>query len=207
MHEVRGESEYPYANLEIACPAQSDRLTAFLRPFLVIPVLFVFVLLIGLNSGSGAAIGGGFLFLPVLLAILFRNRYPRMWFDWNLYLMKFGMRIASYALLLRDEYPSFDDEQFVKIELRYPNVATELRRGMPLVKWLLAIPHYIVLAILSVAVIVVTVIAWFAIIFTGKYPPGMHTFVVSVMRWSLRVNAYAFLLLTDAYPPFKLQGL
>jgi hypothetical protein len=153
---------------------------------------------------KGAVIGGGALFLPTLLMLLFRYKYPRVWFEWSYYLSKFSARIFSYLFLLRDEYPSTEDEQFVRLYLRYPEVRSELHRGMPLVKWFLAIPHYIVLSFLLVAVAVVTVIAWFSILFTGKYPRGMHTFVVDVLRWGLRVNAYAFLLLTDRYPPFRL---
>lgn len=126
--------------------------------------------------------GGGFLFLPVLLAILLRNKYPRVWFDWIYYLSKFGMRVISYLFLLRDEYPSIEDEQCVKLTLRYPDVESELHRGMPLVKWFLAIPHYVVLFFLFIAVLFVTLIAWFAILFTGKYPRRMHEFTVDVFR-------------------------
>jgi len=203
METGRKEPVYPYADISIPCPASSDRLTAFFRIFCAIPICILFSVIVGFHAGKGAVIGGGFLFLPAMLAILFRNKYPKVWFDWNYYLSKFAARIFSYVFLLRDEYPSLDDEQFVKLELRYPDVQTELHRGMPLVKWFLAIPHYIVLAFLFVAAIVVTILAWFSILFTGKYPAGMHEFVVGVFRWGLRVNAYAFLLLTDKYPPFK----
>jgi len=204
MENAQKNPVYPYADLSIECPSKSDRVTAFFRIFCGIPVLFLFLLLVGCNTGKGAAIGGGIVFLPAMLTILFRNKYPKAWFEWNCYLSKFAARIFSYLLLLRDEYPSTDDEQFVKLDLRYPDVSAELHRGLPLFKWFLAIPHYIVLAFLFIAVIIVTIIAWFAILFTGKYPPSMHEFVVAVFRWSLRVNAYAFFLVTDKYPPFKL---
>jgi hypothetical protein len=195
---------YPYAVLSIPCPSSSNRLTAFFRIFCAIPILIIVVLLVGCNAGKGAVIGGGFLFFPIMLVILFKKIYPKVWFDWIYYLSKFSARVFSYLFLLRDEYPSIEDDQCVKLELRYPNVTTELHRGMPIIKWFLAIPHYIVLACLFVAVIFATILAWFSILFSGKYPVTIHEFVVAVFRWCLRVNAYAFLLLTDEYPPFKL---
>lgn len=204
MGSGQKDNSYPCAALSIPCPSSSDRLTAFFRIFCVVPVLILFVLLVGGHAGKGVSVGGGFLFLSIMLVIVFRKKYPKIWFDWIYYLSRFSARIFSYLFLLRDEYPAIEDEQFVKLELQYPNVATELHRGMPLVKWFLAIPHYIVLAMLLIAVICVTIIAWFSIVFTGKYPAAMHKFVVAVFRWCLRVNAYAFLLLTDKYPPFRL---
>jgi hypothetical protein len=204
MNNVHQENGYPYADISIECPSRSDRLTAFFRIFCAIPILLLLCLLVGMKTGKGTAIGGGIVFLPTLLMILFRNRYPKVWFEWSCYLTKYSTRVFSYLFLLRDEYPSVDEEQAVKLELRYPDVTTELHRGMPLVKWFLAIPHYIVLVFLFVGAIVATLIAWFSILFTGRYPAKQHAFVVAVFRWGLRVNAYAFLLLTDKYPPFKL---
>ena len=136
--------------------------------------------------------------------ILFRQKYPRWWFDWNLALVRFFARVIGYLALLTDIYPSTDEEQSVHLDIPYPNVKEELSRGLPLVKWFLAIPHYIVLCFLCVAVIVSVIIAWFAILFTGRYPNGLFNFVVGVFRWWLRVSAYAFLLTTDRYPPFSL---
>ena len=147
---------------------------------------------------------GGFLFFPVLLLILFRKKYPRWWFDWNLQLTRFLMRVAVYAQLLRDEYPSTDEEQAVHLDIEYPD-ANQLSRGMPIVKWLLAIPHWIILFFLWIGAVVSVVIAWFAILFTGRYPRGLFDFVVGVNRWTLRVDAYAVLLTTDRYPPFSLE--
>ena len=146
----------------------------------------------------------GVLFLPTLLMIVFRQKYPRWWFDWNLAFTAFSYRVASYAALLRDEYPSTDDEQSVHVMLLYPNAETELNRWLPLVKWFLAIPHYIALFFLGIAAFICVLIAWFAILFTGTYPRSLFDFVVGVMRWALRVAAYAFLLVTDEYPPFSL---
>ena len=158
------------------------------------------------RGGATVAVGGvGILFLPVLLLILFRGKYPKWWFDWNLALTRFTMRVGAYALLLRHEYPSTDEEQAVHVELDYPDVTGQLSRGLPLVKWFLAIPHFIVLWFLGIAVFFVTIFAWFAILFTGRYPQGLFDFVVGVLRWSLRVQAYAMILTTDKYPPFSLD--
>ena len=153
---------------------------------------------------TGAGITGG-LFLATVLMIVFRVRYPRWWFDFARELTRFGARVAAYLLLLTDRYPSTVDEQSVHLEIDYPNVEQDLNRWQPLVKWLLAIPHYIVLAVLGLTTIVVWVIAWFAILFTGRYPRGLFDYVVGVYRWGLRVQAYAFLLVTDRYPPFSLK--
>ncbi len=136
--------------------------------------------------------------------ILFRKKYPRWWFDFNLELYRFSTRVNAYAGLLRDEYPSTDEDQAVSVEISYPDAEGQLNRFMPLVKWLLAIPHYIVLYVLSICALVVTVIAWFAILIVGRYPRGLFNFSVGVMRWDARVNAYMALLTTDRYPPFRL---
>ena len=140
-----------------------------------------------------------------LVMILFRQKYPRWWFDWNLELLRFTNRVGAYLFLLRDEYPSTDAEQAVHLEMPYPDAQRELNRWLPLVKWLLAIPHYIVLFFLAIAAIVVVIIAWFAILFTGRYPQGLFDFVVGTMRWALRVVGYAFVMVTDRYPPFSLN--
>jgi hypothetical protein len=137
--------------------------------------------------------------------ILFRHRYPRWWFDFSRELTRFGARVSAYIALLTDRYPSTVEEQAVHLDIDYPNVETELNRWMPLVKWFLAIPHYIVLAFLAVGAVFAVIIAWFAILFTGHYPKSLFDYVVGVARWGLRVNAYAFLLVTDRYPPFSLQ--
>lgn len=191
-----------------------NRLTVALRIFTVIPILILLSLVSGGtaewrdgadSASGGVAIAGGVLFLPVLLMIVFRQKYPRWWFDWNLQLLRFTNRVGSYLVLLRDEYPATDDEQAVHLELPYPDVQNDLNRWMPLVKWFLAIPHYIVLFFLWIAAFVVTVIAWFAILFTGSHPRGMFDFVVGVGRWQNRVVGYAFALVTDQYPPFRLD--
>ncbi|GGM72896.1 hypothetical protein GCM10012275_49410 [Longimycelium tulufanense] len=148
---------------------------------------------------------GGLLFFGPLLMILFRQKYPRWWFDWNLNLFRFQNRVSVYLALLRDEYPSTDEEQAVHLDIDYPDVPRDLNRWLPLVKWLLAIPHYILLFFLNIALVIAAIIAWFAILFTGRYPSGLFGFVVGVLRWNNRVTAYAFLLFTDRYPPFRLS--
>jgi len=185
---------YP-ASLSIDYPDRKlNRLTTFFRLFTVIPIAII----LGL-------INGGLVVLPLVLMLLFRQKYPKWWFDWNLALTKFSTRVGAYFALLRDEYPSTDEEQAVHIEIAYPD-AKQLNRWLPLVKWFLAIPHYIVLWLLSIAAFVCIVIAWFAILFTGRYPRGLFDFVVGFLRWVLRVEAYAFLLTTDRYPPFRLSA-
>ncbi len=143
--------------------------------------------------------------LPVLLLIVFREKYPRWWFDFNLQLVRLGTHVLAYLTLMSDQYPSTDEEQYVHLDLTYPDVKEDLNRWLPLVKWLLAIPHFIVLVLLSIAAFVVVIFAWFAVLFTGRYPRSMFDFIEGVIRWALRVEAYALLLTTDQYPPFSLE--
>jgi len=187
-----------------------NRLSTFFRFLWIIPILVIATLL---TSGSISIEGTdyswswatvGILFAPLVLMILFRKKYPRWWFDWNLQLTRFLARVWVYAALLRDDYPSTDEEQAVHLDIPYPE-AQQLSRGLPLVKWFLAIPHYIVLFFLWIGAVVCIILAWFAILFTGTYPRSLFDYVVGVQRWSLRVSAYAFLLVTDQYPPFGLS--
>ena len=179
-----------------------NRVTTGFRIILAIPLL-ILLAAIGPSFGSANPVAL-LLFLPVLALLVLRQKYPRWWFDFNVQLYRLVSRIYSYIFLLRDEYPSADEEQAVHVEITYPDAKNDLNRWFPLVKWLLAIPHYIVLIFLNIAAVVVVIIAWFAILFTGRYPRGMFDFVVGVLRWELRVAAYAFLLVTDRYPPFTL---
>jgi hypothetical protein len=198
------------ATLEIDYPDRElDRVTSVFRLITVIPIAIVLGLLTATAVHSDSAhhlIGcGGALFLATALMLVFRQKYPRWWFDWNLGLTRFGMRVAAYLALLRDEYPSTDEEQAVHIDIPYPDAKRDLDRWLPLVKWFLAIPHYVVLCFLCIAAFFCVVVAWFAILFTGRYPRSLFDFVVGVFRWSLRVTAYAFLLTTDRYPPFSTE--
>jgi hypothetical protein len=202
---------YP-ATLEIDYPDRElDRLTTLLRPFTVIPIAVVLGLVMGPSADSSSGqhdvlAAGGFVSAATALMLVFRRKYPRWWFDWNLALARFGTRVTAYLALLRDEYPSTDEEQAVHLEIPYPDAARELNRWLPLVKWLLAVPHYLALLFVGVAAIACVVAAWFAILFTGRYPRALFRFVVGAFRWSLRVAAYAFLLTTDRYPPFSLAA-
>jgi hypothetical protein len=169
-----------------------DRLTTFFRIFTLIPIGIVLVLAGSLRT------------IPVGLMLVFRHKYPRWWYDWNLNVSRFSARVGVYAALMDDRYPSTDEEQSVHLDLPYPNAEQDLNRWLPLVKWLLALPHYIVLLVLGLGVIGATIGAWFAILFTGRYPRGLFDYVEGVFRWVNRVQAYAFTLVTDRYPPFRL---
>jgi hypothetical protein len=205
-HPVRFSVDYPDRPL--------NRLTSALRVFTAIPIAIVLASIGGYTgeydaSGSDAGtivIGGtGLLFLPPLLMILFREKYPRWWFDWNLELLRFTNRVGTYMALMNDRYPSTDERQWVHLDFPYPDAKRDLNRWLPLVKWLLAIPHYIVLAFLYLAVLLVLIFVWFAILFTGRYPRGVFEFVEGVIRWHNRVVGYALILVTDRYPPFSLK--
>ncbi len=203
-YPLRFDLDYPEREL--------DRITTLFRPFMIIPIAIVLGTIAGTvatsqiddGTAASAATGGGLLVGAPLLMILFRQKYPRWWFDWNRELLRFISRVDAYLFLLTDKYPSTDEEQDVHLEIDYPDVQRDLNQWMPLVKWFLAIPHVFVLCFLWLAVVIVVVIAWFAILFTGRYPRVMFDFVVGVMRWSWRVVAYACILTTDRYPPFSL---
>jgi hypothetical protein len=194
-----------------------NRLTTAFRLIVAIPILIVLGTLGGGEWGGGwkdgspgtftwvAGTSGALVAFPTLLMIVFRQKYPRWWFDWNLELMRFENRVGVYVGLMDDRYPSTDERQSVTLEFSYPDAKQDLNRWLPLVKWILAIPHIVVLFFLALAAIVCVILAWFAILFTGRYPRGLFDFVVGVMRWGNRVTAYAFVLVTDRYPPFRLS--
>ena len=203
-YPVRFSVDYPDRAL--------NRVTTGFRIFVAIPILIVLGAVsgetwqwsYGRGSTAVAAGAGGLLFFAPLLMILFRRKYPRWWFDWNLELQRFSNRVGAYLALMDDRYPSSTDGQSVHLEYDYPDAARDLNRWLPLVKWFLAIPHYIVLIFLDIAAVIVLIVAWFAILFTGRYPRGIFNFVEGVIRWHNRVLGYALTLVTDRYPPFSL---
>ncbi len=211
--QTAGEPAYP-VRFSVEYPDRElNRLTTAFRLIVAIPILIVAGSIGGHEEAFGAGrhagtIGaglGGLLFLAPLLMILFRQKYPRWWFDWNLELLRFSNRVGVYLALMSDRYPSTDERQAVALDFPYPDAKQGLNRWLPLVKWLLAIPHYILLVFLWIAAVVSVVIAWFAILFTGRYPRGLFDFVLGVFRWTNRVVGYAFILVTDEYPPFRLN--
>ena len=204
-YPVQFSVDYPERNL--------DRGTTFFRAFTIIPIWIVFAALTGFSSyinvngnGSFQTLGtGGVLALAPGLMILFRRKYPRWWFDWNLEVMRFSNRLSVYLFLMDDNYPSTDEVQSVHLDFDYPDVVRDLKPWMPLVKWFLAIPHYIILLFLGIGAFFVIIVAWFAILFTGRYPRSLFKYVEGVVRWTNRVVAYAFAMVTDEYPPFRLE--
>ncbi|MGN6870210.1 MAG: DUF4389 domain-containing protein [Solirubrobacteraceae bacterium] len=209
-----GGHHYPLT-FSVDYPDRSlDRLSTAFRVFWVIPIA---ILAASIEGGSFAARAGGqgvryagggvgVLVVPVVLMLLFRKKYPRWWYDWNLQLARFSNRIVVYLALVDDRYPSTDEQQAVHLDFPYPDAEHDLERGLPLIKWLMAIPHYVALFFLDIAAVIAAIIAWFAILFTGHYPRSLFDFLEGVIRWHNRVGAYAFLLITDEYPPFSLDA-
>jgi Domain of unknown function (DUF4389) len=212
MNEIDAHptTQYP-VSFSVDYPARElDRLTTALRILTVIPIAIVLASLGGgygsYAGGRGVAVGGaGLLFLPPLLMILFRQKYPRWWYEWNLQLLRFSNRVGVYLALMDDHYPSTDEQQSVHLDFSYPDARGGLNRWLPLVKWFLAIPHYVVLFILYIGAFFAVIAAWFAILFTGRYPRGLFDYVQGVIRWHNRVIGYALVLITDRYPPFRLD--
>jgi len=204
-------STYP-VQFDVDYPSQPlNRFTTAFRLLVAIPIVVVLTMLSGQALGDhgrsereSVVIGGVAVFVPLVLMLVFRQKYPRWWFDWNLNLMRFSNRVTAYLALLDDRYPSTDEDQSVHLDFPYPD-ARQMNRWLPLVKWLLAIPHYIVLLFLGLGAILAIIAAWFAILFTGTYPRSLFDYVVGVLRWTNRVNGYAFTLITDQYPPFRLN--
>lgn len=217
------QSEVYPARLDIDYPEKLDRFSTFFRLIWIIPIAVIATLLSATSSSTVTTVivtdageivtkatesGGGIvagLFAATMLMIVFRQRYPRWWFDFAREFARFSARVGAYLVLLTDQYPSTEDEQAVHLEIDYPDAQKDLNRFLPLVKWLLAIPHYIVLAVLAIGAIFAIFFSWFAILFTGRYPRSFFDYVVGVARWGLRVQAYAMLLVTDDYPPFSLK--
>ena len=200
-YPVRLSVDYPDRKL--------NRLSTLLRLLWIIPIAIVLALVSGstlaVNGTTAIVAGGGLLFIAPLVMILFRQKYPRWWFDWNLELYRFSTRVAAYLAVMDDRYPSTDEQQSVRLDIDYPDVPRDLNRFLPLVKWILVIPHIIVLVFVGIAAVFAVIFAWFAILFTGRYPRGLFDFVEGFLRWGTRVTGYAFLLATDRYPPFSLR--
>lgn len=206
------QEKYP-VGLNVEYPEQSHRLSVFFRIIIIIPIAIILSMLVGERETQEIVKGHahykeivrvGFVIGAVILMLLFQGKYPRWWFDWNKELTSFFLRVLSYLFLLRDEYPSTDEEQAVHVEMEYPDVDKDLVRWMPLVKWFLAIPHVIVLGLLCIFMVMAVFFAWIGILFTGNHPRGLFNFIEGVLRWNLRVFAYAGLMVTDKYPPFSL---
>ena len=203
-------SNYP-VQFDVDFPSRPlDRISTAFRLLVAVPILIVLSMLSGATFGDDeharqtVVIGGAAVFVPLVLMLVFRQKYPRWWFDWNLNLLRFPNRVTAYLALLDDRYPSTDEEQAVHLDFAYPDTH-QLNRWLPLVKWFLAIPHYFVLFFLGLGAIIAVIAAWFAILFTGTYPRSLFDYVVGVLRWGNRVNGYAFSLVTDQYPPFRLS--
>ena len=205
---AQSDSPYPVQFSVDYLEELRDHLSVFLRVIMIIPIAIVLAVISGQSGGIPSFVGaaGGALLLGPLLMIVFRRKYRRWWFDWNLALTRFTNRVTAYLFMMGDQYPSTDEEQEVHLEIPYPDVERDLTQWLPIVKWLLAIPRFIILAVLWIALFIAVLISWVSILFTGRYPVGLFDFVIGVMRWSNRVNAYAFLLTTDVYPPFRLSA-
>ncbi|MFP4460425.1 MAG: DUF4389 domain-containing protein [Candidatus Zixiibacteriota bacterium] len=207
QEDQKGQSTYP-VDLKIDYPGELDRISTFFRLIIAIPILIILALL--MNSGTSEhepyiITGIGFVVIPTILTIVFVNKYPKWWYNWNFELMKFSLRVGTFINLMTDKYPDLENDQNVHLTMPYPEVGKDIDRFMPLIKWFLAIPHYIVLIFLGIIAFFMIVISWFAIIFTGKYPRSFFNFIEGYMRWSIRVTAYTTLMITDEYPPFSLN--
>lgn len=199
-------TNYP-VQLNIKYNDSSNRVTVFFRLLLIIPVALIIALLVGFlvkgDDSNALSIGGGSLFLPIMLMIVVRGKYPKWWFNWVYELSKFSCRISAYAMLLTDKYPSIDEEQDIELVLEYPNVQEDLDRYLPLIKWLLAAPHLLILIAIHIAIFVLSPIIWLTVLIMGKMPEKLFNFLVGFLRYNFRVSAYAILLITDKYPPFN----
>ena len=192
---------YP-AQVELHADGHITRWRPLIQWLLAVPQLMVAEVLSSLR---------GVLTLISLFTVLFTKEIPRPLFDVIAMTYRYEWRAMSYALFLHEDYPPFDfrpasaddgAERHTTLSLAYPG---QLNRWAPLYKWFLAIPHYVILAVLSIGALFAVVAAWFSILFTGRYPRTLFNYVVGVMRWSNRVSAYAFVLATDKYPPFRLS--
>ena len=202
-------ADYP-VRFEVDYPERLGRVSTVFRIILYIPIAIFLALVggqafsygdVGDATSTGLA-GGGGIVLAIWATVIVRQYVPRWLFDFQVALMRFQARAYGYLALLTDRFPAFEGEYPISFDVRYPDKLN--RWKVAIWKIITSIPHIIILIFLYVAAFVVVVIAWFAILFTGRYPQGLHTFVAGVFRWSLRVQAYIFSL-TDEYPPFSLD--
>jgi hypothetical protein len=181
-----------------------DKNTALIRLILVAPML-VFLESFSVFASSAVSVASGFFIVPIILALLFRNQYPSYLLAFNKALLELSNRIAIYVLLLTDSYPSIESND--KIRLIYPDVegGKKLNRFLPLVKWFLAIPLYVVGVVYLIYALALTFLAWIKVLRTGTYPKDKAEAVVKVIAFWNRVYGYAILLVTDQYPSFSLN--
>ena len=182
-----------------------DRKSVLLRIFLVVPMaIFISAFTAWSGSTEASTFLSGLLFLPVLLALVFRGIYPSYILDFNRSLLALSTRVTAYILLLNDKYPSIEESADVKITFPDDEGGAKLNRYMPLVKWLLAVPLYLVGLVYTIYGIAVLIFTWFTILFTGKMPAFSADVLLGVTKYWNRVYGYAFLLVTDEYPSFSL---
>jgi len=182
-----------------------DRISVLLRIFLVVPIaVFVSAFTAWSGTTEASAFLSGLLFLPVLLALVFRGIYPSYVLDFNRSLLALSTRVTAYILLLNDKYPSIEESADVKITFPDVEGGAKLNRYLPLVKWLLAVPLYLVGLVYTIYGIAVLIFTWFTILFTGKMPAFSADVLLGVTKYWNRVYGYAFLLVTDEYPSFSL---
>ena len=202
-YPIRFSVDYPDREL--------DAVKTLFRPILAIPILILLGTVLGGGYEAGeegrrvAAGAGGLLMLGPMLMIVFRQKYPRWWFDWNVELLRFTNRVLVYLALMDDRYPATDEQQSVRLEIPYPDARRDLNRWLPLIKWFLAIPHVVAVFVLAMGAMFAVVAAWFAILIRGRYPRGLFDYVEAVLRWHNRLVSYAIIFATDRYPPFSLS--
>ncbi|MFZ4063584.1 MAG: DUF4389 domain-containing protein [Candidatus Nanopelagicaceae bacterium] len=205
MSNVNGLNEGASNQVETSIEIQltnRDRKTVFFRGILVFPTV-IFIGSFTQTMHAGASFGG-LLFVPALLALLVRGVYPSYVLSFNKSMLELNARIAAYALLLTDEYPSIEANPNIKVDLPDIDGGKKLSRVLPLVKWLFAIPLFIVGAVYAVIALVLTFAAWIITSATGNYPESIANFVLGTIEFWNRVYGYAAVLVTDDYPPFTL---
>ena len=181
-----------------------DQVSGLFRYILIVPVL-IFAAAFAPGGAESLSIGMGVVVLPTLLAIVFRGVYPSYALRFNQSIVELSTRITAYALLLNDNYPSIEANSSVRVVFPDVEDGKKLNRLLPLVKWLLAIPLYIVGIVYTIYGLIMLIVGWFAVIFTKAMPQAVAEVLFGVTRFWNRVLGYAFLLVTDEYPSFSLR--